>query len=251
MWSMFRAVSLSLSVFFATACAGSTAVDDETSWSTGGSSGAAAGGGPGALDASSWPAGGSSGNGSSGNGAGIAGGGAAASGKPYYLHGGRTYDQESDYIEWDGQVSFVTLKHKDQTSLPPDEGGASCSGGCDEQVTRIEAGASIWGRFMGFTGINMQLASTDEVGVGQGVFSVCNSDLPAFDVAAASTGLPGFNNLPSPAHAVSPSDDCEWRVKAIGGFVYFRAVTVTSPDGSGGSGGGGTGGGAGTGAGPA
>ena len=266
---MFRAVSVSVLAFAAAACAGSTEVDGETS-SGGGSSGSGSSGAPAELDGSTWATGGAASDGSgngggtggstnggngSGSGGSTSGGGGTANDKPYYLHGGRTYDQEADYIEWDAQVSHVMLKHKDQTSLPASEGGASCSGGCDEQVTRIEAGASLWGRFKGFTGINVQLASTDEAGAGQGVLSVCNTDLPPFDLASASTGLPGFNNLPSPAHAVSPTDDCEWRVKAVGGFVYFRAVTVTSPAGSGGTGGmggAGTGGGStgGTGGGP-
>lgn len=228
-------------------CAGTSdaGVPDE------GSGGTAAGGVAG-VAGTTWGSGGAAQGGSSSGGASSGGGTTGVGGgttKPYYLHSGRTYDHEKDYVEWDGQVSFVMLKHKDQTALPADEGGASCSGGCDEQVTRIEAGSSVWGRFKGITGINVQLASTSEAGVGQGVFSVCKTDLPAFDLGAASTGLPGFNNLPSPAHGVAASDDCEWRVKAVGGFVYFRAVTVTSPAGSGGSGGtggassGGTGGG--------
>jgi hypothetical protein len=72
-------------------------------------------------------------------------------------------------------------------------------------VTRLESGASLWGRFQGITGINVQLASTGESGAGQ-----------------------GFNDLPSPAHTVAAIDDCEWRVEAVGGHVYFRAVTVTT-----------------------
>jgi hypothetical protein len=108
----------------------------------------------------------------------------------------------------------------------------------------------VWGRFKGITGLNVQLASTNEAGVGQGVLSVCNNDLAPFSLASGSSGLPGFNNMPSPAHAVAPTDDCQWRVKAVGGFVYFRAVTVTSPAGSGGAGSGGAGAG-GSGGGPA
>lgn len=231
-------------VLICTGCGDTSAADDTGHTGNGGSAGDSGSGGDGggSVSGGAWGNGGSAQGGSAAGGA--ASGGSSAGGggntKPYYLHAGRTYDQEKDYIEWDGQVSFVMLKHKDQTSLPADEGGASCSGGCDEQVTRIEAGASVWGKFKGITGINVQLASTDEAGVGSGVVSICNQDLPAFNLKASSTGLPGFNNMPSPAHAVSPTDDCQWRVKAVGGFVYFRAVTVTTPAGSGG--GGGTGG---------
>jgi hypothetical protein len=56
------------------------------------------------------------------------------------------------------------------------------------------------------------------------------------------SGLPGFNNMPLPAWSPPTSAECEWRVKATGGFVYFRAVTVTMPAGSGGTGAGGSGG---------
>lgn len=232
---MLRRAMLLFLLFGPSACGNTSAADDSPKSGSGGSG--AGGSGGSSISGGAW-----------GNGGSSAGGGAAGSGqgggttKPYYLHAGRTYDQESDYIEWEGQVSVVTLKHKDQTALPADEGGAACSGGCDEQVTRLEAGAALWGRFKGITGINIQLASTNEAGVGQGVLTVCNTPLPAFDLAATSTGLPGFNNMPTPAHGVAPSDDCEWRVQAQGGFIYFRAVTVTTPAGSGGSGGaGGTG----------
>lgn len=237
-------ISFLLFVTALSGCSGTSAVDDPPT----GDGGAAGGGGGGGvtLTGGSWgngATGGSGGSANAGTGAGAGSGGVQT--KPYYLHPGRTYDHESDYVAWDGQVSFVMLQHKDQTSLPQDEGGAACgvSGGCNEQVTRIESGASVWGKFKGLTGINVQLASTNEAGVGQGVFSACNQSLPAFDLVNSGSGLPGFNNLPTPAHGVAPSDDCEWRVKAVGGFVYFRAVTVSTPAGSGGTGGtGGTGG---------
>jgi len=238
--------SVSLLIALCALACGGTSTSNEIEPGGSGAGGAATGGG-GGLAGTSWGTGATSSGGSSAGGAGGGGGGTT---KPYYLHSGRTYDQEKDYIEWEGQVSVVPLKHKDQTALPADEGGASCSGGCDEQVTRIEAGSSLWGRFKGITGINVQLASTNEAGVGQGVLGVCKQDLPAFNLASSSTGLPGFNNLPNPAHAVAATDDCEWRVKAVGGFVYFRAVTVTSPAGSGGTGGAGSGGSGGTGGGP-
>lgn len=234
----------------ASACGGTSAADDSAG---GGGTTPSGGSGGSKLDGGQWGTGGSvSGGAPGGGGGGVTGGGGAAGAgpsKPYYLHEGRTYDQETDYVAWDGQVSFVKLTHKDQTSLPASEGGASCSTGCEEQVTRIEAGASIWGRFKNITALNVQLASTGEAGVGQGVLAVCGSDLPAFNLTGTS-GLPGFNNMPSPAHPVAATDDCEWRVKAVGGFVYFRAVTVTGPGSGGGGGTGGTGAG-GTGAGPA
>ncbi len=57
---------------------------------------------------------------------------------PDYLRNGRTYDQETGYIQWNGSVAFISLYHKDNTSLPPSEGGASCGNGCtDIPVTTI------------------------------------------------------------------------------------------------------------------
>lgn len=248
---MWRSALVSIVVLCsAVACGGTSAANDEPQ---GGAAGQAGGGSAG-VSGTGWGSGGSGGlgtGGASAGGTGAVGSGGGAQTKPYYLHAGRTYDHEKDYVEWEGSVAFVTLKHKDQTALPADEGGASCSAGCDEQVTRIESGGAVWGKLKGITGINIQLASTSEAGVGQGVLSVCKKALPAFSLSATSSGLPGFNNMPTPAHALSPTDDCEWRVDAVGGFVYFRAVTVTTPAGSGGSGGSGGAGSGGTGGGPA
>jgi hypothetical protein len=233
---MSRLVCVLLFGYLVSACAGSTEVEAGAPPIAGGA------GGQSGVDPSGWATGGSASSGgdaTAGGSSGTSAGGAAGStsSKPYYLPDGRTFDQATDYIQWEGSVSFVSLKHKDQTSLPSGEGGTSCSGGCDEQVTRLEAGASIWGRFTGITAINVQLASTDEPGAGQGVLSVCDSDLPSFDLATSSSGLPGFNNFPVPAQGVSPTDDCVWELRAVGGFVYFRAVTVTSPTSSGTGGG--------------
>ena len=62
---------------------------------------------------------------------------------------GRTYDQahDSGYIDWSGNIQYVSLKHKDKSSLPPEEGGASCASGCKEWVTRIGQKGSVSGSF--------------------------------------------------------------------------------------------------------
>ena len=65
---------------------------------------------------------------------------------PEYLKNGRTYDQETTYIQWTGSVGFVSVTHADNTSLPPSEGGAPCNP-CTETVTRIYNGGSISGNF--------------------------------------------------------------------------------------------------------
>lgn len=190
------------------------------------------GSGGSAVDSSTVGGGGSwaTGGAPSGGSAGASVGGSAGTGptQPQFLHDGRTYDQELDYIAWDGQVSIVTLKHKDGTALPPSEGGTSCGAGCDEAVTRIEDGASIWGRFTSLATINIQLATTGEAGAGAAIFQACNTQVGKYDLYYSGGGLPGFNNLPSPAWNVPTSGECEWRVTASGGFVYFRAVTVAS-----------------------
>ena len=52
----------------------------------------------------------------------------------YALQEGRTYDQahSSGYIDWSGSAQYVYLTHRDGTSLPPEEGGASCGVSCSE-----------------------------------------------------------------------------------------------------------------------
>ncbi|MBK7586220.1 MAG: hypothetical protein IPI67_39300 [Myxococcales bacterium] len=185
---------------------------EDSAWGVGGSASDAAGSG-----------------GSAGGGGSSSGGGTSSDGGlvAEYLHPGRTYDEESAYVKWSGYVEFVPLAHKDGTSLPPSEGGGSCASGCTEQVTKISDGASVWGLFKGVTSINVQLASTSEAGVGTGVFEACNQSVGSYPLSAPGSGQPGFNNFPATAWSVPTQGECVWKVTAKGGFVYFRAVTVT------------------------
>src|SRR5690606_4521167 len=67
----------------------------------------------------------------------------------YSLPEGRTYDQahDSGYIDWSGSAQYIYLTHRDGTSLPPEEGGASCGASCSEWVTRLGNGGSASGSF--------------------------------------------------------------------------------------------------------
>lgn len=146
--------------------------------------------------------------------------------KPWYLPDGRTYDHQLDYIEWSGAVSQVTITHKDETALPASEGGASCSNGCQEQVTRIEDGASVWGKFLGLSTFSLQVGLITDPGAGSVVLIACGQTAGTWKLGVASASVPGFVNLPSPAWVPPTLGECKWELRATGGYVLFRAVTV-------------------------
>lgn len=144
-----------------------------------------------------------------------------------YLPDRRTFDQEREYIVWTGDVRYVSLTHRDGTSLPADEGGASCNSTCTEQVTRIGAGGSIEGNFADLSGFRVQLASESDPGVGTAVVEACGTVIGMYSLGGAS-GTAGFNNFPLDGPWPVPSDaPCTWRIRAVGGFVDVRAVTPT------------------------
>ena len=146
---------------------------------------------------------------------------------PGYLKNGRTYDQESSYIQWNGSVSYVSLYHRDNTSLPPSEGGASCNGGCTEQVTRIQNGGSVSGNFTYLQTFNIQVAYSGDPGVGTAVIKACGQTIATQNLYVSGDSTPGFNNFPSPAWSVPTAGDCTWSISATGGYVDFRAVTTS------------------------
>jgi len=145
---------------------------------------------------------------------------------PEYLRNGRTYDQESRYIQWNGSVTYITLFHRDNTSLPPAEGGASCTGGCTEQVTRIQNGSSISGNFTYLQTFNVQAAYSGDPGVGTVTVRACGQVIFSDDLYKANQSAPGFANLPNPAWNVPTAGDCVWSISATGGYVDIRAVTT-------------------------
>lgn len=145
---------------------------------------------------------------------------------PAYLHDGRTYDQERDYIAWEGPVGTVSLRHRDGTTLPPSEGGASCAATCTGTVTRIANGGRIRGRFSYVQSFSVQIASTSDPGAGTAILDVCGTTLPRIALGGGTSSTPGFTNQPQPAFAVPTAGECAWSVRAEGGYVDLRAVTV-------------------------
>ena len=146
---------------------------------------------------------------------------------PEYLHRGRTYDQERDYIEWHGSVNYVNLYHRDNTYKPSSEGGASCAKGCTEQVTRIHDGASISGNFTFLEGFSVQAAYSGNSNVGRVIVKACGKTVFNQDLYTPGSSVPGFNNLPAPEWSVPTSGDCTWSITASGGYVDVRAVDAT------------------------
>lgn len=146
---------------------------------------------------------------------------------PDYLKSGRTYDQERTYIQWNGSVAYVSLYHRDSTSLPPSEGGGSCGSGCTETVTRIQSGSSISGNFTFLKTINVQVATTGDSSAGTAIIRACGQVIASQNLYLPGGGTPGFNNIPNPAWNVPTSGDCTWSITASGGYVDFRAVTTS------------------------
>ncbi|MEI8258411.1 MAG: hypothetical protein WCJ30_22270, partial [Deltaproteobacteria bacterium] len=145
---------------------------------------------------------------------------------PAYLPDRRTYDHEREFIAWEGAVGYVDLAHRDGTALP---GGESCGGGCTEQVTRISAGGAIRGNFNFLSGFRVQLAfEPASDGVGRAIVEACGQQIGVYDMRAAGTGLPGFNNFPAAGSWPVPTEGaCAWSIRAVDGYIDVRAVTPT------------------------
>lgn len=142
------------------------------------------------------------------------------------LPSGRTYDQahNTGFIDWAGSVSYIMLTHRDGTSLPPSEGGASCGGsGCTEQVTRIGNGGLVSGSFArNVTNFEVMVAFTHDGGVGTAVLQACSASQSLNLYSGPGGGLPGFVSF-----VMSVPAGCRnWSLRASGGYVDFRAVDV-------------------------
>jgi hypothetical protein len=146
---------------------------------------------------------------------------------PDNLPDGRTYDQASNYIQWNGSVAYISLYHKDQTTIPPEDGGGNCSQGCIEQVTRIYSGSSISGNFINLQGLNVQVATTGDSGSGTAVIRACGQIIASEKLYKSGAKSPGFYNAPSPMWNVPTADACTWSITATGGYVDFRAITAS------------------------
>lgn len=136
---------------------------------------------------------------------------------------GRTYDQAHDtgYIDWSGPVQYVHLNHRDFTSLPPTEGGASCSSGCWEWVTRLSNGGVASGSFdRDVSYFEVMVAFTPDSSVGNAMLRACSSNRTVN--LRTGSGLPGFVSMALPV----PAGCRSWSLTASGGYVDFRSVDV-------------------------
>ncbi len=95
-------------------------------------------------------------------------------------------------------MAFINLYHKDNTSLPPAEGGASCNNGCTEQVTRLQSGSSISGNFTYLQTFSVQVAYSGDTNVGTAIIKACGQTIRTEDLYIANQGTPGFVNVPQP-----------------------------------------------------
>lgn len=142
------------------------------------------------------------------------------------LQTGRTYDQahNTGYIDWTGSVGYIMLTHRDGTSLPLSEGGASCGGsGCTEQVTRIGNGGHVSGSFTrNVTNFEVMVAFTHDAAVGTAILQACSTSQSLNLYSGPGGGLPGFVSF-----VMSVPAGCRnWSLRASGGYVDFRAVDV-------------------------
>jgi len=137
---------------------------------------------------------------------------------------GRTYDQAHDtgYIDWNGSVHYVYLNHRETSALPPEEGGAVCSSGCWEWVTRLGNGGQASGSFdRRVSYFEAMVAFTPDSSVGNAVLRACSA-VQTWDLQTG-TGLPGFVSM----ELTVPSGCRSWSLTASGGYVDFRSVDVT------------------------
>ncbi len=138
---------------------------------------------------------------------------------------GRTYDQAHDWgkIDWTGSVLYENFYHRDGTSLPPSEGGASCDSGCWENVTKINNGARVSGSFeRDVTYFEAMVAYEYQgTGVGSVTVSACSSSQTT-NLRKANNSAAGFNSFIIPV----PAGCRTWSVRATGGHVHFRSVDV-------------------------
>jgi hypothetical protein len=141
------------------------------------------------------------------------------------LQTGRTYDQahNTGFIDWAGSVGYIMLTHRDGTSLPPEEGGASCGSSCTEQVTRINNGGQVSGSFQrNVTNFEVMVAFTHDGAVGTAVLQACSASQSLNLYSGSGGGLPGFISF-----IMSVPAGCRtWSLRASGGYVDFRAVDV-------------------------
>lgn len=137
---------------------------------------------------------------------------------------GRTYDQAHDwgYIDWSGSAQYVYLTHRDGTSLPPEEGGASCGVSCSEWVTRLGNGGTASGSFdRNASYFEAMVGFTRDGSVGTATLRACSASM-SWNLYNGSTTLPGFVSM----ILAVPAGCRSWSLSASGGYVDFRSIDV-------------------------
>ena len=140
------------------------------------------------------------------------------------MNEGRTYDQAHDtgYIDWSGSAQYVYLTHKDGTSLPPQEGGASCGSGCTEWVTRLGNGGTASGVFdRNVSYFEVMVGFSPNSSVGSAVLRACSA-VDTWNLYNNAGSLPGFVSM----YLTVPTGCRSWSISASGGYVDFRSVDV-------------------------
>jgi hypothetical protein len=139
------------------------------------------------------------------------------------LQEGRTYDQAHDtgYIDWSGSAQYVYVTHRDGSSLPPTEGGASCGSGCSEWVTRLGNSGVANGTFdRDVAYFEVMVEFTPDSNVGDAILRACSAN-DTWTLQSGS-GLPGFVSM-----VLSVPAGCRsWSLTASGGYVDFRSIDV-------------------------
>ena len=136
----------------------------------------------------------------------------------------RTYDQAHDigYIDWSGPVQYIYLTHRDNTTLPPEEGGTFCMPSCTEWVTRIGSGGTVGGIFdRDVTYFEVMVGFSPDSNVGSAVLQACSA-VSTWYLRNTSGSLPGFVSM----YLTVPAGCRSWSLFASGGYVDFRSVDV-------------------------
>lgn len=142
----------------------------------------------------------------------------------YSLNEGRTYDQahDSSFIDWNGNIQYVSLTHRDNTSLPPQEGSVYCMPSCTEWVTRVGNGGSASGVFeRDVTYFEIMVGFSPDLNVGSATLQACSS-ASTWYLHNTSGSLPGFVSM----NLTVPAGCRSWSLSASGGYVDFRSVDV-------------------------
>lgn len=136
---------------------------------------------------------------------------------------GRTYDQAHDvgYLDWSGPVQYFYLTHRDGTSLPPEEGGGSCLGQCQEWVTVLGDGGRVSGTFeRDVAYFEVMIAFSHDEVYGNAILQACSASSVSELYLGPGSGYPGFISV----DLAVPAGCRTWSLTAQGGFVPFRSV---------------------------